>query len=597
MTRMRSLMLLSLLALTGCPTRPDDMKVVGTAPTPTPTPTADAAVPAGPLPALRITSPASNTSTTGTVSVVVDVSSGTAPATITLSEDGTVLGILDAPAPYRYSWDTKNTPDGKHTLLAQATVDGESIASAPVTIVVDRTSPTIVSTTPASGAANVVLRAPIVVSFSEPILASSFSSSAVTLQVGGTSVPTTATLSSDGMSATIAVNDLSSFALPATFSVTLAAMITDLVGNPLKTPTTPWSWSVPDWIKYAPVASTTLPSLAVGPTFQPVLAYTRCLTNGSTIGGLIGGSSTCVDDMFVAESDGQAWNSLGQVANLIGPGSLDLEAQGRPIVAGIASLPSGLAGIYLVSWNGSAWDTSIPPLPIDTTLDFTASPIVRLDPSGRPVVAWKDWVTGTEADVGVARWTGTAWDRSFGKFGQTNVTNHSLILDGVGNPVVGLVTFSGGGLASFSFPQAGFRAWNGTGWTSGGGLILSGPFVALGQLQEPMMIDGSSVYHFSSGAWLPAVSAPVPTSGTVGGFHLTTGTDHLPVVAWLDSTGPVKVGLARWTGTAWNARAGLFSANGVVLNTESPGVLVDARGSAWVSWREGSSVNVWMSNY
>jgi hypothetical protein len=78
---------------------------------------------------------------------------------------------------------------------------------------------------------------------------------------------------------------------------------------------------------------------------------------------------------------------------------------------------------------------------------------------------------------------------------------------------------------------------------------------------------------------------------------LTTGVDHLPVVAWLDTTGPAKVGLARWTGTAWNARDGLFNANGIVLNTESPGVMVDARGSAWVSWREGSSVNVWMSNY
>jgi Bacterial Ig-like domain/Bacterial Ig domain len=586
MTRMRSLMLLSLLALTGCPTRPDDMRVVGTAPTPAPT--ADAAVPAGPLPTLRITSPTSNTSTNGTVSVVVDVASGTAPAAITLSEDGTVLATLDAPAPYRYTWDTKSTPDGNHTLLAQATVDGESIASAPVTIVVDRTSPTIVSTTPASGAANVVLRAPIVVTFSEPILASSFGPSAVSLQVGSASIPTTATLSSDGLSATIGINDLSSFSLPATFSVTLAATITDLIGNPLKTPTAPWSWNVPDWIKYAPVASTTLPSLAVGPNFQPVLAYTRCLANTSL---------TCLDYMFVAESDGQAWNSLGQVGNLIGPGSLDLDAQGRPIVAGVggAGGPT-LISLLLAKWNGSSWDGSIAPLGIDVTSLFTTSPIVRLDPSGRPVVAWKDAIvtTAVEADIGVARWTGTAWDTSFGKLGLTNVANHSLILDNAGNPIVG---YNGGDVSLAHLPTAGFRAWNGTAWTSGSSLLLGAPFVALGQSQEPMLFQGASVYHFSGGTWLPAVSAAVPTGGTVGDFHLTTGADHLPVVAWLDSTGPVKVGLARWTGTAWNARAGLFSANGVVVNTESPGVLVDARGSAWVSWREGSSVNVWMSNY
>jgi hypothetical protein len=579
MTRTRVLPLLSLLFLAGCPTRPGDVRVVGVAPT------ADATAPEGPLPTLRIASPASNTTTNGTVSVTVDVASGVPPAAITLVEDGTVLATLEAPAPYSYSWDTKDTPDGTHTLVAQATVDGALVASAPIAIVVDRTAPTIVSTTPASGATNVVLRAPIGLAFSEPILASSFTSSAVSLQVGGAVVPTTATLSSDGMSATVAINDLSSFALPATFSVTLATTITDQVGNALKAPASAWSWAVPDWIKYAPVASSTVPGLAVGPDFQPVMAYTRCLTSGST---------ACVDDLFVAASDGAAWNSLGQVANLIGPGSLDLDTQGHPIVAGTGSVAGSLVSLFLASWTGTGWDSSIPPLAIDTTYAFTTSPIVRLDPSGRPVVAWKDSVTATEADVGIARWTGTAWDKSFGKLGLTNVTSHTLILDATGNPIVGLTTGTAG---LSSLPSSGFRAWNGTAWTSGGGLLLGEPFVALSQLLEPMMLAGSTVDQYSSGAWLPAVSTPVPASTTSGAFHLTTGTDHQPVVAWLDTTASVKVGLARWTGTQWSTRAGLFNASGVVVTTEAPGLVVDARGSAWVSWREGTSVNVWMSNY
>jgi len=582
MTRTRTLMLLSVLLLAGCPTRPDpdEVRVVGATPAP------DAGTPEAPLPTLRIASPASNTSTNGVVAVTVDVTGGTAPATIQLVEDGTVLTTLAGPAPYTYSWDTKGIADGTHTLVAKATVDGESIASAPVTIIVDRTAPTVISTTPAAGATNVVLRAPIVVTFSEPILASSFTGSAVSLQVGAAIVPTTATLSADGMSATVAISDLSSFALPATFSVTFASTMTDLVGNVLKAPSAAWTWIVPDWIKYAPIASTMVPAVAVGPNFQPVIAYTRCLANGS---------STCLDDVFVAENDGQAWNSLGQVPNLVGPGSLDLDAQGHPIVAGIGN-PGGsiIASLLLATWNGSSWDGSISPLGIDTTYTFAASPLVRLDPAGRPVVAWKDAVTATEADIGVARWTGTAWDKSFGKFGLTNVNSHSLILDGAGNPIVGLST-GGGGL--LSFPSGGFRAWNGTAWTAGGGPLLGGPFVALSQTSEPLMFAGLTVDHFSSGAWLPAVSTAVPASSTSGGFHLTTGLDHQPVVAWLDTTATAKVGLARWTGTQWNARAGLFNANGTVATTEAPGIVVDARGSTWVYWREGSSVNVWMSNY
>ncbi len=608
MTRTNTLMLLSVLLLAGCPTRrdPDEVKIVGTTPAPdagtpdagkpagkpagTPdagTPdagTPDAGTPVAPLPTLRITSPASNTSTNGVVAVTVDVTGGTAPATIKLIEDGTVLATLDSPAPYTFTWDTKGIADGTHTLVAKATVAGESISSAPVTITVDRTAPKVVSTTPAPGATNVVLRAPIAVTFSEPILASSFTASAVTLQVGGAVVPTTATLSSDGMSAAIAITDLSSFALPATFSVTLATAITDLVGNALTVPAAPWTWSVPDWIKYAPIASTTVPAVAVGPNFQPVIAYTRCIASGST----------CLDDLFVAESDGQAWNSLGQVPNLIGPGSLDLDGQGHPVVAGIGNPPGSiLASLLLATWNGSAWG-SISPLGIDTTYAFTASPLVRLDPSGRPVVAWKDAVTATAADVGVARWTGTSWDKSFGKFGLTNVASASLILDGSGNPIVGFIV-GGTGLGSLS--TASFRAWSGTAWTSSGSILLGEPFVAIDQASEPMMVAGATVDHYSSGAWLPAISIAVPASSNSGDFHLATGLDHKPVVAWLDTTATVELGLSRWTGTQWNARAGLFHAAGVVATTEPPGVLVDARGSAWVYWREGSSVNVWMSNY
>jgi Bacterial Ig-like domain/Bacterial Ig domain len=587
MTRTRVLTLLSVLLLAGCPTRPDDgVEIVGP---PQPVPTADSGTDTGAtkgaVATLRIASPASNVSTNGTVAITVDVDSGTAPATIQLVVDGTALTTLSAPAPYHYTWDTTGVADGPHTLLAQATVDGQAIASPPVTVIVDRTAPTIASTVPATGAVNVVLRAPMTVTFSEPIAASSFTSSSVALQAAGAGVATTATLAADGLSATIVINDVSSFTLPATFSATLAPTITDLVGNPIKAPGA-WSWNVPDWIKYASVASSTQPALAVGPNFQPTLAYTRCLTAA--------GASSCTDDLFVAASDGQAWNSLGQVPALVGPGSLDLNAQGQPIVAGVG-VTAGLSDVSLrmASWDGSDWDGSIAPFTIATTSAVVANPLVRLDPSGHPVVAWRDGIASVDADIGVARWTGTAWDQSFGKFGLTNADSASLILDGSGNPIVG---FSQGGGGIFSLATSTFRAWNGTSWTSATSNPVLSPFVALDTALEPMMLASSTVEHYASGTWLPAVATAIPYSAAAGSPRLTTGPDHQPVVAWLDTTAPLHVGLARWTGTAWNAHAGLFNAGGVVAS-EAPGVLVDGRGSVWVFWREGGAANVWMSNY
>lgn len=88
----------------------------------------------------------------------------------------------------------------------------------------------------------------------------------------------------------------------------------------------------------------------------------------------------------------------------------------------------------------------------------------------------------------------------------------------------------------------------------------------------------------------------MPVGTNAGNLHLVSGPDRQPVVAWLDTAAPLHIGLARWTGGAWNARAGLFNAGGVVTS-EAPGVVVDGRGSVWVFWRESGVANVWMSNY
>lgn len=572
MTRALIPTLFSLVLLAGCPTRPSGGSPSGRS----------MGGSGSSVPTLQIVSPASNTPTNGAVTITVAFEGDTAPPVVTILGDGAVLGTIDGPAPYGGILDTKSLAEGPHVIVAEANVDGEPVRSAPITILVDRTAPTVASTTPATGAVNVVLRAPIEVTFSEPILASTFTSSAVSLQIGDGVVATTATLSADGTKATIAIDDLTAFALPAKLTVTLAATITDSAGNALTGPVAPWSWNVPDWIRYAPLSSYHPPVLAVGPDFQPVLAYTQCLANSG---------AGCVYPLAVAANDGQSWNTLGQLNNVFGPGSLDLDNQGHPIVAGSSSdAATGGATLVVAAWNGTAWDDSIPALPIDDSFALP-SPAVRLDPSGRPVVAWIQSLSSTTSDVAVGRWTGSQWDRSFGLLGLPGVTSQILILDGNGNPIVGW------NRSSF---LSGFSAWNGTAWSSPRSNIFTNePFVALDQALEPIMLDQETatvVDRYANGTWSQEIAASVPVGSYSQNPHLAVTPDHEPVIAWIDTSGTAKVGLARWTGAQWVARAGLFNANYGVM-AEAPAVVVDARGSAWVAWRENLTVNVWMSNY
>jgi hypothetical protein len=73
--------------------------------------------------------------------------------------------------------------------------------------------------------------------------------------------------------------------------------------------------------------------------------------------------------------------------------------------------------------------------------------------------------------------------------------------------------------------------------------------------------------------------------------------DGSPVVAWVDTSKGVRLGVARWTGTAWDTRLGLFNAGQNPANTIVPELVVDPRGSVWVAWKEGTEIQVWMSNH
>ena len=103
---------------------------------------------------------------------------------------------------------------------------------------------------------------------------------------------------------------------------------------------------------------------------------------------------------------------------------LALDSTGNPTLVWTEA-GSDATYVHVASWTGSGWDTSYPPL--DATPGSTPAtyPHVRIDKSGRPVVAWIE-NTGTAGvtDVFVARWTGSIWDHSFGQLGLSSASRH-----------------------------------------------------------------------------------------------------------------------------------------------------------------------------
>jgi hypothetical protein len=541
------------------------------------------------LPTLHITAPLPGTQTNGTVMVTVVVEDGPEPGQIDLRIDSQkLIGSLSSPGPYEFPWDTRAESQGLHNLVAEALIGGQTVVSPGVSIMIDRTAPTVVSMTPAPSATDVVLRQPISVTFSEPILASTFSTSSISLKVGSVTMPASATLAADGKSATLTITDLNAFGLPATFSATFAPTITDAAGNHL-TPPASWSWTVPDWIRYPSGLTTNLrPAFALTNDLQPVLGIGECY---ATTG------AGCAYRVRVATTDAATWTLLDPIPNerdnsTSSGFSLAIDEQGRPIVASVTfSLSTGDADISLAKWAGSSWETSpligggagSPSVPRE--------PLVRLDESGYPTVAWRDRLAGATGDrVYVARWTGSTWNRSFGELsGSLNADAHDFVLGEQDHPVVAWRVANG---------DTAVAEWDGGGWR-GSSLVRAPVTVALDAQLKPLMLDQSStVVRFDNGTWQPAITASVPTGGGAIQHVLTTTPAHEPVVAWIVSGTPNnQLGMARWTGTRWDTRAGMFRATGNPA-LEPPRIVVDRSSRIWVAWREQlGTVNVWMSNY
>ncbi len=174
------------------------------------------------------------------------------------------------------------------------------------------------------------------------------------------------------------------------------------------------------------------PSLPVTQTFEAVFSEPLRASSVSDQSVLLTSGSTTLGKSLSLSSDGLKLTITPDQAPTP-PMTISVTFNGVTDLAGNLLMPGGWSFAF------PAW------LPIGGPLSATAgatpakSPRMKLDPMGRPVVAWIE-SDGTADSVHVSRWTGTAW-QSLGTLNGntaagTHASNMHLALDAVGNPVV-----------------------------------------------------------------------------------------------------------------------------------------------------------------
>ena len=272
---------------------------------------------------------------------------GAAPEKVELLKDGTVLANV-AP-PYRYTWNTASEPEGGHQIVARATQGATVYSSEPRTVVVDRTAPAVVQQSPAPGDANVGVRAPITLQFSEPVRITTASPADVVSVTGGGGIALSVNgaLSPDGRALTLTY--VSQPQAPADVTLSLRAGITDLAGNALA-PAGPWSWHMPMWqslgANVAQSSGMTGMDMTLDSSSRPTVAWGEA------------------DGFHVARWTGTGWEVIG--SGIRGPGTptaavvVAVKRSGDPVIAWVEqSAPDPSCSecrVFVKQRTSTGWD-------------------------------------------------------------------------------------------------------------------------------------------------------------------------------------------------------------------------------------------------
>ncbi len=262
-------------------------------------------------------------------------------------------------------------------------------------------------------------------------------------------------------------------------------------------------WNGSSWVELGGSASSSgisgtsttsqRPSLALNGNDHPVVAWKEDLSP---------------DEIYLRRWNGASWEELGSSGSGTGlsttSGSssrpaLALDAGGNPVVAWRDHNSSGYQ-VYLKKWDGTAWQElggSASGSGISGSTTNSETPVLALDGSGNPMVAWKETVSGFSR-IYLKNWNGSSWVELAGSAtgdgvpssSWGNPTDPSICVDSSGNPMVAWEDNISGNREILVL------RWNGTAWQEhlsgsgmGGGISNSGSV----SYQPRMALQGSTV--------------------------------------------------------------------------------------------------------
>ena len=505
----------------------------------------------------------------GTVSGAV-----AAGVTITLSGPGSPSTVTDGTGAFGF----EGLVDGEYTLTPSASGFGFYPAALPVTLsgvdvsgadfaasALDRTPPQVVSQTPAPGDGNVWVKAPIQVTFDEPIRLPLDSAVSVS-GAGSLALVKTLSLSGDGKTLTIALP--SPPTAPNTITVTLGSGITDLAGNALVGAS--WSFSMPVWWSPWPnpldfgTAASYGTSLVLGPNGEPILA--QCIVSGQRT------------SVLVQRWNGNKWDRLGEPLGIQASTQqpiLVTDSSGRLFVAwSEQTMDSAFSQVFVAKWDGNAWVS-----PDGSALSATqgvssntsghgANPALALR-NGIPVIAWTEsttvqvrtGVSSLVTNLFVKSWNNQGWSSLFGST-SLNVTPANAVrqvtmgADRNGNPIVAWTEAAPGSAG----PDAFVKQWNGSQWTQLGTTIndpgetagvislvtdsTGTPIIAFDEQTSDTSVSNRVQHLFVkkwTGVW-GAISPELNTSSSqsAGTATIALGADGNPVVVFSEDGATIR---------------------------------------------------------
>jgi hypothetical protein len=246
---------------------------------------------------------------------------------------------------------------------------------------------------------------------------------------------------------------------------------------------------------------------------------------------------------------------------------LRLDTSGNPHIAWIYMLPGVFYHIYYLYWNGSAWvdadGTGQESIRVPSSFGYTVTnPSLSLDTSGNPYIAWSEG-TLLDYDICYLYWNGSAWVDADG----TGQESKKIFNDAswASDPSLYLDTLGNPHIVWSNSGEIYYLYWNGSAWVD-----------ADGTGQESINISNNG----------GASSTP----------SLFLDTSSNPHITWSDNTpGNYDIYYLKWNGSAWVDADGTGQESINISNnggaSQSPSVYLDTSGNLYIAWSDNTAGN------